>query len=209
MEGKQVVNYLIRVTKMRGHATLKFYLRFFYERRAFTDTARGIISVGKTKDGWELYINPPEGEVIIKDYRTIGGLKRALNRWMEREGRAYVFVKPSRYSESRERRWINLRHLANLTLDEYDSFKIIVARATGHLNTRMFIGVRLLGNTSKACRECGRKAELDAVYSFRGAKYSIPYCKICFIKTLRRSITEYINKFLERVEHNLKGRWEP
>ncbi len=210
---KRPLTYLIRRAKEKGHAELAFYWRLNYERRAFTYRNRGTIEVYKTKDGkWHLFIDEPgHMDIIHKNYKTLSSLKRFLKRWFDKNGRAAVFVKPGKGGGGE---FISLRNLLGATIDETDAWRIIMARALGHLNYRRLYGLKVYKHSSKECEMCGQPADTALIFGWDdGTRYSIPTCLQCLetrvIEMIREHVEEMLESLKESIERIRAGETEP
>ena len=198
------LRYLINRARVKGRVTLHFYLRHHYEKRAFSWHNLGVIKIYKTGDGtWHLFIEEPgQEDFISRDYKTLRGLKRFLEKWLEKNGEIYIFVKPSKGGGGK---YISLRNLLGLTIDEAEAWRIIMARALGYLNYRRVYGIKAYKYASKECAFCGRLTNLALVIGWdNGTRYSVPYCLNCLKTEVIKMIETHVNEILEALRDSLE-----
>jgi len=201
---KRPLTYLIRRAKEKGHAILYFYWRHSYEKRAFTYRNRGKIEVYRTRAGkWHLFIDEPgHVDFISKDYKTLSSLKRFLRRWFDKNGRAAVFVKSGKGGGGE---FISLRNLLGTTIDETDAWKIIMARALGHLNYRRLYGIKVYKSSAKRCVMCDKPTNVALIFGWDdGTRYSVPYCLNCLKTEVIKMIETHVNEILEALRDSLE-----
>ncbi len=210
---KRPLTYLIRRAKEKGHVMLYFYWRLSYEKRAFTYRNRGKIEVYRTRVGkWHLFIDEPgHVDFISKDYKTLSSLKRFLKRWFDKNGRVAIFVKPGRGGGGE---FISLRNLLGTTIDETDAWKIIMARALGHLNYRRLYGIKVYKSSAKRCVMCDKPTNVALIFGWDdGTRYSVPYCHECLeiriIEAIREHVEEVLEGLREGIERIREGETEP
>jgi len=117
----------------------------------------------------------------------------------------YVYYVP-RYKW--DPKYFNVRDLLHCTLWEADAWRILLARALGHLNGREFIGARRLTNTSKACERCGGKAAVLLVFKYAGRAYGVYYCKNCLVELINNA-AERLHKEVEKIKTVFTSRKQP
>jgi len=97
----------------------------------------------------------------------------------------------------------NLKYLFGFTNDETYAWGLILARSMRHLNGRSLIGFKRLTNTSRKCEVCGNyKADIYAVFEYRGTHYGIYYCRSCWVKAVGKLMDELGYK-VERIKSRL------
>ena len=201
---KRPLTYLIRRAKEKGHVMLYFYWRLSYEKRAFTYRNRGKIEVYRTRVGkWHLFIDEPgHVDFIRKDYKSLSSLKRFLKRWFDKNGRAAVFVKPGKGGGGE---FISLRNLLGTTIDETDAWKIIMARALGHLNYRRLYGIKVYKSATKECDYCGKPTNMAFLFGWDdGTRYSEHYCQECIEGEILPMIREHVEEVLRSLRESIK-----
>jgi len=112
----------------------------------------------------------------------------------------YVYYKP-RWREDES--FINVRSLFGFTVGEAEAWKLILARAMGHLNDRKLLGVRVLKDTSRKCDRCYENtAAIQLVFEYGFKRYSVYYCRECFRKRVL-SLWAGLLKEVGRIKDNL------
>ncbi len=180
---------------LRRHDRFKVIHRDYYERRwyGFANEVR----VFSLSDGVEVTVFHGWGTA---DSKVFSNLSEAID-WIKREYPpeyyVYYYYVPRFTDEGESNQvYINLRSVFGFTIDEAEAWKLILARAMGHLNGRRLIGFRILKNTSKNCG-CGNKAVIQAVFDYHGRKYGEYYCNECW--------KEEVNALFEKLGRKIKA----
>ena len=140
--------------------------------------------------------------------RKFSSLDEAVKHVLEKyPPKYYVYYKPvfREFDES----FTNVRYLFGFTVDEAEAWKTILARTMGHLNGRVLLGFRKLRETSKECDQCWKeKAAVQLVFDYHGKKYSVYYCRECFIKRVY-SLWANLLKEVGRIKDRMLNLVEP
>ncbi|MEM3948244.1 MAG: hypothetical protein QXM76_01450 [Zestosphaera sp.] len=67
------------------------------------------------------------------------------------------------------------------------AFKMVVARAMGHLNGRTLEEVARLRRTDKKCRKCGNNADVKLTFKYNDKYYSIYLCKEHYLEQIHEA----------------------
>ena len=105
-----------------------------------------------------------------------------------------------------------LRDIMYMTVDEAASWGLILARATGHLNGRLLLGIRPLKRGKRNCDGaqdpdrpwafCGKAAVMALLYEYRGKYYQVYLCRDCYRRTVE-AMERYIKRRIDQTRESL------
>jgi len=114
-----------------------------------------------------------------------------------------------------DKRYINIRGLFGLTLDEREAWEIVLARTMDQLNRRKFIGVKVYTKTKQKCQygklnyhyigDCESNGKVSFIFKYGNKYYSIFLCEFHF----RHYMDELLTKLVSTVSEytNTMKRW--